>query len=95
MKMETQRMNNEEYEQALTDLENTQELTLDVLKLVTAAADECNARGLESMMGKRSRRGKSGPQSRRYVKMMNDLQDRFQCKLSRRHTDDYYTIRMR
>lgn len=58
----TTRMNDSEYTLALAELENATAMNDALLAQLTAVANECNARGVEQAMGKRSRRGKSSDQ---------------------------------
>ena len=87
------RMNDTEYTQAFVELENVTELNNAVLTKLTAIANECDARGLEQAMGKRSRRGKSSDQGRRFVNLVNGLSERFNCRLRRYRPGSKFEIR--
>ena len=87
------RMDNVEYEQAFVALETSTELTNTLLKQLTYVGYECSVRGLEQSMGKRNRRGKSSAQGKRFVRLVNALNNRFKCRLSHNHPEDLYVAR--
>jgi hypothetical protein len=78
----TTRMNDNEYAQALSELGKATELSAAVLAKLTMVKAECDVRGLEQAMGHRSRRGKSSDQGRKFINLVNSLNERFNCRLS-------------
>ena len=87
------RMNDTEYAQAFAELEAATEINDALLEKLTMVANECDARGLEVAMDKRSRRGKSSDQGRRFVKLVNGLGDRFNCRLRRYKSGSKFEVR--
>lgn len=86
----TTRMNDAEYKAAFAKLENAKVLNATLLAELTAVANECNERGREVSMGKRSNRGNSASRGRQFVKLINTLNDRFNVKISRyKETETY------
>lgn len=79
--MTTTRMNDTEYAQAFVELENATELNAVVLAKLTQVGNERFARVLESQMGHRSQRGKSSSQNRKFIQLVNGLNDRFSVRL--------------
>jgi hypothetical protein len=86
------RMNDNEYTQAFVELENATEINETVLAKLTLVGNERLVRMLESQMGHRSQRGNSSSQNQRFVNLMNNLNERFNCKISRyKDTSAYET----
>lgn len=86
----TMRMSDEQYAQTFAKIESTTDMNDALLEKLTMLGNERLARMLESQMGHRSQRGKSSSQNRRFVNLINTLNDRFNCKVSRYKETDMY-----
>lgn len=88
----TTRMNDNEYTQAFVELENATELNDAVLEKLTLVGNERLIRMMESNMGHRTSRGKSSSQNRRFINLINTLNERFDCIVTRYKETDMFEV---